>query len=223
MKKRKLCLLLIPAILAVAGLAAVLILNGCVRGGAKPYLLSREQAAQLEEIDCILVLGCGVREDGAPSLMLQDRLEMGLALYEDGAAPKLLMSGDHSRTDYDEVNAMKNVALEAGVPSEAVFMDHAGFSTYESMYRARDIFCVERVIIVSQRYHLYRAVYNARQLGLDAWGVAAEDIAYVGQTMRETREILARAKDFLYCLLQPQPTFLGDMIPITGDGNLTNG
>jgi len=222
-KKRKLCLLLIPAILAVAGLAAVLILNGCVRGGAKPYLLSREQAAQLEEIDCILVLGCGVREDGAPSLMLQDRLEMGLALYEDGAAPKLLMSGDHSRTDYDEVNAMKNVALEAGVPSEAVFMDHAGFSTYESMYRARDIFCVERVIIVSQRYHLYRAVYNARQLGLDAWGVAAEDIAYVGQTMRETREILARAKDFLYCLLQPQPTFLGDMIPITGDGNLTNG
>jgi len=222
-KKRKLCLLLIPAILVVAGLAAVLILNGCVRGGAKPYLLSREQAAQLEEIDCILVLGCGVREDGAPSLMLQDRLEMGLALYEDGAAPKLLMSGDHSRTDYDEVNAMKNVALEAGVPSEAVFMDHAGFSTYESMYRARDIFCVERVIIVSQRYHLYRAVYNARQLGLDAWGVAAEDIAYVGHTMRETREILARAKDFLYCLLQPQPTFLGDMIPITGDGNLTNG
>ena len=223
MRKRKFWLLLVPAILAVAGLAAVLILNGCVRGGAKPYLLTREQAAQLENVDCILVLGCGVRENGEPSLMLRDRLDMGLALYEDGAAPKLLMSGDHSRTDYDEVNAMKDVALQAGIPSEDVFMDHAGFSTYESMYRAREVFCAERVIIVSQQYHLYRAVYNARRLGLDAWGVAAEDIAYMGQAMREAREILARVKDFFYCLFQPQPTFLGEPIPVSGDGNLSNG
>ena len=223
MKKRKIWLLLVPAILAVAVLAAVLILNGCVRGGAKPYLLTRDQAAQLENMDCILVLGCGVRENGEPSLMLRDRLDMGLALYEDGAAPKLLMSGDHSRTDYDEVNAMKDAALQAGIPSEDVFMDHAGFSTYESMYRAREVFCAERVIIVSQQYHLYRAVYNARRLGLDAWGVAAEDIAYMGQAMREAREILARAKDFFYCLFQPQPTFLGEPIPISGDGNFSNG
>ena len=224
MKHKKLLfsLAILAALCLLLGIA-VLAVNGHVKRSAGQYILSDADAAALENVDCILVLGCGVREDGSPSLMLRDRLDMGLALYESGAAPKLLMSGDHSRTDYDEVNAMKDVALQAGVPSADVFMDHAGFSTYESMYRARDIFCVERVIIVSQRYHLYRAVYNARQLGLDAWGVAAEDIAYVGQTMRETREILARAKDFLYCLLQPQPTFLGDMIPITGDGNLTNG
>ena len=209
--------------IGVLGAAAVAGINGIVIGTASGRILSPQEAAQLSDVDCILVLGCLVNYGGVPSDMLHDRLRQSVELYQLGAAPKLLMSGDHSRTDYDEVNAMKNVALEAGVPSEAVFMDHAGFSTYESMYRARDIFCVERVIIVSQRYHLYRAVYNARQLGLDAWGVAAEDIAYVGQTMRETREILARAKDFLYCLLQPQPTFLGDVIPITGDGNLTNG
>jgi len=222
-KKKRYRLLLIPAVLVLVGIAAVLILNGLVCGTAKPYLLTREQAGQLEEIDCILVLGCGVREDGEPSLMLRDRLATGLALYEDGAAPKLLMSGDHSRTNYDEVNAMKDVAVGAGVPSEDVFMDHAGFSTYESMYRARDVFCAKRVIIVSQAYHLSRAVYNARRLGLEAWGVAAEDIAYLGQTGRELREMLARVKDFFYCLLQPLPTFLGDPIPVSGDGNLSNG
>ena len=91
------------------------------------------------------------------------------------------------------------------------------------MYRARDVFCAETVIIVSQRYHLYRAVYDARALGLEACGVAAEDIAYLGQTMREIREILARNKDVLWCLLQPEPTFLGEAIPVSGDGDLTNG
>ena len=135
----------------------------------------------------------------------------------------LLMSGDHSRETYDEVNAMKDYAVAAGVPSSDVFMDHAGFSTYESMYRARDVFEARRVIIVSQKYHLYRAVYDARALGLEAWGVAAEDIAYTGQWLRELREILARDKDVFYCWLKPQPTFLGEAIPVSGDGDATAG
>lgn len=202
--------------------AAVLILNGHVKRTATEYILSAEDAADMNA-DCILVLGCGVRPTGEPSLMLRDRLDMGLALYDTGAAPKLLMSGDHGRKEYDEVNAMKDYATEAGVPSEDVFMDHAGFSTYESMYRARDVFCAETVIIVSQQYHLYRAVYDARALGLDAWGVAAEDIAYLGQTVRDLREILARNKDFFYCLFRPEPTFLGESIPVSGDGNASNG
>lgn len=215
-------------LLAVLGLcllltAGVLGVNGYVCARASSYLLTREEAAELENVDCILVLGCGVRENGEPSLMLRDRLDMGLALFEAEAAPKLLMSGDHSRTDYDEVNAMKSYAMERGVASRDVFTDHAGFSTYESMYRARDIFQAKRVIIVSQRYHLYRAVYDARALGLEAWGVAAEDIAYLGQTARDMREILARGKDWLYCILQPEPTFLGEAIPVSGDGDLSSG
>lgn len=208
-------------ILLVLGIG-VLVLNGYVKHTASQYILSAEGAEDLEA-DCILVLGCGVRPTGEPSLMLRDRLDMGLTLYEAGAAPKLLMSGDHGRQEYDEVNAMKDYAMEAGVPSEDVFMDHAGFSTYESMYRARDVFCAEKVIIVSQQYHLYRAVYDARALGLEAYGVAAEDVAYLGQTLRDVREILARNKDFFYCLLRPQPTFLGEAIPVFGDGNATNG
>ncbi len=215
-------ILIVLLALALAGLLLVLGLNFYVCRRAKPYLLAAEDCADLNA-DCILVLGCGVREDGSPSFMLRDRLDRGLELYRLGAAPKLLMSGDHSRVQYDEVNTMKNYAMERDVPSEDVFMDHAGFSTYESMYRARDIFCAKKVIIVSQRYHLPRAVYDARALGLDAWGVAAEDIAYRGQFLRDVREILARNKDVLYCLLKPAPTFLGEPIPITGDGNLTNG
>jgi len=224
MKQKRLLriILLLAALCLVTGIA-VLCINAHVKSSAKPYLLTVEEAAVLEDADCILVLGCGVRPNGDPSLMLQDRLQTGLALYEAGAAPKLLMSGDHSRTDYDEVNAMKDYATARGVPSQDVFMDHAGFSTYESMYRARDVFLAKKVVIVSQQYHLYRAVYNARQLGLDAWGVAAEDIAYLGQFMRDIREILARNKDFFYCLFQPEPTFLGETIPVSGDGNLSNG
>lgn len=210
-------------ILGLVCLGLVWGIDAHVRRQAANHLLSREAAAQLEDVDCILILGCGVRADGSPSLMLRDRLDMGLRLYEAGAAPKLLMSGDHSRTDYDEVNSMKNYAMAAGVPSEDVFMDHAGFSTYESMYRARDVFCAEKILIVSQGYHLYRAVYDARALGLEAYGVAAEDVRYAGQFVRDLREILARCKDFFYCLMQPEPTFLGEAIPVSGDGNLSNG
>lgn len=198
----------------------VLALNGHVKKTAAAHILLPEE---VETADCILVLGCGVRPSGEPSLMLRDRLDMGLALYEAGAAPKLLMSGDHGRAEYDEVNAMKDYATAAGVPSEDVFMDHAGFSTYESMYRAKEVFCTQKVIIVSQQYHLYRAVYDARALGLDAWGVAAEDVAYLGQTVRDVREILARNKDYFYCLFRPEPTFLGEAIPVSGDGNASNG
>ncbi len=213
------CVLLALALLLGT---AVLLVNRHVKRSAADYILSTEGAASVDA-DCILVLGCGVRPTGEPSLMLRDRLDMGLSLYEAGAAPKLLMSGDHGRKEYDEVNVMKDYAMDFGVPSEDVFMDHAGFSTYESMYRARDVFCAETVIIVSQQYHLYRAVYDARALGLDAWGVAAEDVAYLGQTVRDLREILARSKDFIYCRLQPLPTFLGEAIPVSGDGNLSNG
>ncbi len=222
MKKILIRIICVLAVLAFLCGIAVLAVNGYVKRSAKPWLLTAEEAAVLDA-DCILVLGCGVRPNGEPSLMLQDRLEMGVTLYTLGAAPKLLMSGDHSREDYDEVNAMKDFAMTAGVPSEDVFMDHAGFSTYESMYRARDVFQAEKIVIVSQQYHLYRAVYDARALGLEAYGVAAEDIAYWGQSVRDLREILARNKDVLWCLLQPEPTFLGEAIPVSGNGDLSNG
>jgi vancomycin permeability regulator SanA len=132
------------------------------------------------------------------------------------------MSGDHGTVEYDEVNVMKRFAIARGVPSSDGFMDHAGFSTWESMYRARDVFGVRRVVIVTQGYHLPRALWDARALGLEAWGVASEPRDYGGQSLRDIREAGARLKDFFYAIFQPEPTFLGDLIPIGGDGNLTN-
>ena len=132
------------------------------------------------------------------------------------------MSGDHGRAEYDEVNTMKNYAIEKGVKSEDIFMDHAGFSTYESIYRAKEIFKAKKVVIVTQKYHLYRALYIAKQLDLEAYGVGADPRQYVGATYREIREILARDKDFIKCIFKPTPTYLGETIPVSGNGDATN-
>lgn len=197
----------------------ILIINDVVKSKAEQYVLTSETVE--DDYDCILILGCGVRGN-SPSLMLADRLSKGLELYQNGASQKLLMSGDHGKDDYDEVNVMKDFAIENGVASKDIFMDHAGFSTYESMYRAKEVFEADKILIVTQKYHLYRAVYDARALGLDAYGVAADEIAYAGQTYRDMREILSRNKDFFYTLFKPKPTYLGETIPVSGDGNTTN-
>ncbi len=219
-KRRKLW----PWLLMIAALIAVpLLIDRAVVAASEPYLVSAEEATGLQA-DCILILGAGVWEGERPSPVLQDRLLNGIALYESGAAPRLLMSGDHGRREYDEVNVMKAFAMERGVPSSHIFMDHAGFSTYESMYRARDVFKAQRIVIVTQQYHLYRALYIARTLGLDAYGVAVSDAytAQIHRQLRNMREMLARVKDFFYCILQPLPTYLGDAIPVSGNGDLTN-
>lgn len=222
-KKKWLKVTLITVLcLAVLGTAAVLGLNGYVKWTAASRILSSDEAAKLTDVDCILVLGCLVKDNGVPSDMLADRLRRGVELYGLGAAPKLLMTGDHGREGYDEVDAMKQYAVDSGIASSDVFMDHAGFSTYESIYRAKEIFQAEKIIIVTQEYHLYRALYIAQSLGLDAYGVSSDFHNYVNQSARDLREVLARVKDFGTSLLLPKPTYLGDAIPISGDGNLTN-
>ena len=208
--------------LALLGGIAVLGINGYVKKSTADQILSPEAASQLTDVDCILVLGCYVHDSGRPSDMLADRLRRGIALYKSGAAPKLLMSGDHGREGYNEVKAMKLEAMDEGIPSEDVFMDHAGFSTYESIFRARDVFAAKKIIIVTQEYHLYRALYIANALGLEAYGVASDYHTYVGQLNREVREILARNKDFVTSIVKPYPTYLGKVIPVNGDGDLTN-
>lgn len=172
--------------------------------------------------DCILILGAGVQNNSTPSPMLRDRLEEGLRLYKAGMAPKILVSGDHRLDNYDEVNVMKNYLMAAGVPDEDIFMDHAGLSTYESMYRARDVFQVKKMIIVTQEYHLYRSIYIANRLGMDALGSAAAKVEYNGAFYRSVREWLARDKDIFSCLFKVKPTYLGDVIEISGDGRVTN-
>lgn len=208
--------------ICILGITGVTVVNAVVKLCAADQIISSEAAAKLEDVDCILVLGCLVKEDGSPSDMLYDRLRRAVELHELGMAPKLLMSGDHGRVEYDEVATMKQFAIDEGIKSENVFMDHAGFSTYESIYRAKEIFQADKILIVTQEYHLYRALYIANRLGVEAYGVSSDYHTYVGQSMRDLREMLARVKDCGTCIFQPEPTYLGDVIPISGDGNLTN-
>lgn len=200
-----------------------LCVNAYMVNSTKDKILTPEESAELSDVDCILVLGAGVHGTTL-SHMLEDRVLTGISLYELGSAPKLLMSGDHGQDNYDEVNAMKDYAKNKGVPSEDIFMDHAGFSTYESMYRARDIFGCKKIIIISQKYHLHRAIYVAEYLGLEAYGVDSQLRPYAVDTniYNTIREFLARNKEFIYVRLNPTPTYLGEPIPISGNGNLTN-
>lgn len=174
-----------------------------------------------KEYDAILILGSGVRGN-TPSPILKERLETGIALYKNGIAPKIIMSGDHGKKYYDEVNIMKDYAIQQGIPSEDIFMDHAGFSTYESMYRAGYIFGVKRMVVVSQEYHLYRAIYIAKRLNIDVIGANATKNIMSGHKARLTREIFAQNKDFFKVILKPKPTFLGEKISLDGSGDVTN-
>ena len=210
-------------VLVLLGAGSVLLINSHVKATTQPKILTVEEAAVLEDVDCIIVLGCQVRADGSLSDMLHDRLVRGVEVYHAGAASKLLMSGDHGQDDYDEVGAMKEFAVENGIASENVFKDHAGFSTYETMYRAKEIFQAKKVVIVTQEYHLYRAIYIAEELGLEAYGVSADLRTYRGQIKRDVREVLARCKDYAMCLFKPEPTYLGDAIPVSGNGDTTDG
>lgn len=180
----------------------------------------KEEQFRFKELkaDCILVLGAGLKSDGTPSYMLEDRLDTGIGLYQAGAAPKLLLSGDHGKKYYDEVNAMKKYVLDRGVPEKDIFLDYAGFSTYDSMYRAKAIFQVNTVIVVTQKYHQHRALYVAEKLGYEAYGVCSDQRTYAGQQTRDTREFLARNKDFFKMFVKPEPTYLGTDIPISGNG-----
>lgn len=220
-KKTKRIILKIICVLVSLGLLGVIAVAGIniyVISSVKDYILTEEDLSN-DSFDCVMILGAGLW-DGEPSPMLRERLDFGTAAYKTGCTDRLLMSGDHGREGYDEVNKMKDCAVEEGIPADNIFMDHAGFSTYESMYRAKEVFEVEKMVIVTQTYHLYRAVYDARRLGIDAYGYAAEKLEY--PIYNDIREALARTKDFLWCIVKPEPTYLGEAIPISASGSLTD-
>ena len=205
----------IAIILLLLSAACIAVINGVVVLTANRSIVDGDRP-EFDIADCIIVLGARVYADRGLSPMLQDRVDEGIRLYNEGHAPKLLMSGDNSMVNYNEVYAMKQYAVENGVPADAIFMDHAGFSTYDTMYRAKAVFAVETAIVVTQKYHLYRAVFVGNALGMVITGVSAAEIEYPGQGSRDLREIAARVKDFGMVMLQPEPKFLGDVILITG-------
>lgn len=227
-------LLVVLIAFAMAGVFAVMLLNNHVKGQIEDDILyvmpaeleinsvSREKLQEFDA-ECAIVLGCGIEDENTPSPMLKDRLDAGIALYNEGLVSKLLLSGDNGQVGHNEIHVMLKYARDAGVPEADIFCDHAGFSTYDSMYRAIDIFKAERVVIVTQRYHEYRALYIAKKLGLEAVGVASDQQSYFGQTYREGREILARCKDFFKANFRSKATYSGEAIPISGSGISSHG
>lgn len=224
-KKRKKMLTKVILWLLFIGIILVLVIVGInlyIVLKEKNKVLSLDKASDFNA-DCILVLGAGIRDDGSPTWMLEDRIKIGDKLYKDNCAPKIIMSGDHGREEHDEVNTMKEYSINEGVPSEDIFMDHAGFETYDSLYRAKEIFGAKKVIIVTQEYHLYRALYIADKLGLDARGVTS-DLRFYSKKMAywKFREYLARVKSFVKCISKPEPKYLGETIDLSVSGDVTN-
>lgn len=220
MKRVKKCMIIFLIIILI-GLLIVFGINFYIKQSTKNQIIKNEDYSSLQDIDCILVFGAAIWGD-QPSPMLEDRLLQACDLYKKGVAKKIIMSGDHGQMNYDEVTVMKRFAIEQGIPSEDIFMDHAGFSSYETVYRAKEIFGVNKVVLVTQEYHLYRCLYIANKFGLEAVGVNSDPRQYVGAIYRETREILARNKDFIKCIFKPEPTYLGEPISLSESGDITN-
>ena len=191
---KKIKLLIITAAILLSVSLALIFINVYVVAATRGQIVGADVVSG--EYDCILVLGAGLRPDGTPSDMLRDRLDTAIDLYERGACDTILLSGDRSGEDYDEVSAMKDYCLSRSVPEENIETDETGFSTYESLENAIDVHGYDDIIAVTQSYHLHRAIYIAEQMGAEVVGVSADVRSYRGQTMREVREIAARIKDF---------------------------
>lgn len=222
-RNKKIIICTMSVLLALAVLIGIyaICIDLYIKHDGKGRIYTAENAAGT--YDCIIILGCGVKDDGRPSDMLYDRIITGVEAYKMGLSSRIIMSGDHGRADYNEVGVMKKYAVALGVPEDAIFCDHAGFSTYESIVRAKKIFSVESALIVTQKYHLYRALYDAERFGIKADGMSADVRRYRGEITRNVREIIARNKDFLFCIFKPDPKYLGEKINLNGSGNITNG
>ena len=176
---------------------------------------------ELDHAQVAVVLGARVKSDGVPSDILADRLLVAIDVYHRGLVDALLLSGDDGQVEYDEVNAMRVFALDHGVAAEDIFLDHAGFDTYDSMARASSVFGVTSAILVTQEYHLPRALYLASAFGIDAQGVVADRQTYRGMARYKARELLADVKAVIDVALHIPPKYLGEPIDITGDGEVT--
>ena len=205
-----------------AGVALLLALlgNGWVLLRSRSMLVTADKAT---EAQVAIVPGAYVYNNhGKLSPVLEDRVRTAIELYQRGKVARLLMSGDHGQDGYDEVNSMRLFAEKHGVPREHIFLDHAGFSTYETMVRARRIFQVESAIVVTNRFHLTRSVYLAFCQGIHTQGVVADRRPYLDASHYEVREFAARLKALINCHLVASEVMPGEAIPITGPASASH-
>ncbi len=206
----------------VAGILLIMLIislaiNIAVKRYSAPYLYGTPE--KIPHAEAAILLGAAVYQNGKLTPVLEDRALTAIALYEDGKVSKILVSGDNAKLEYNEVIPVSKFLIARGIPEKDIFLDYAGFDTYDSMYRARDVFKVESAIVITQNFHLYRSVYIARHLGIDAYGLSADKRQYFAKNY--IREYFARVKAFGDILFHSKPTFLGDPVPITNpEGNI---
>ncbi|MGB5943545.1 MAG: ElyC/SanA/YdcF family protein [Leeuwenhoekiella sp.] len=198
-------------LLFVAGLALY------IKHYSEPYIFDSKE--EVPKTYTALVLGASVKSNGQLSTMLRDRVQSTLLLYRAGKVQRFLLSGDNGTTFYNEPQAMKNYLLEHNVPEKDIFLDFAGFDTYDSVYRASYIFEVDHAIIITQQFHLKRAVYIARKMGLNYYGYEADRRDYPSKTINGLRELIANVKAWAELLVEKEPYFKGEKVPITGQNN----
>ena len=210
MKKDKKIILITLLCITIIGMALTLFINIYMVSSTKNQIIDLEKVGELTDVDAILILGCKVEEDNSPSLMLVNRLNMGEDVYNK-IHSKILLSGDSTREDYDEVNVMAEYLNN--IDSSEIIKDYAGINTYDSIYRAKNTFGLKKIIIVTQKYHMYRALYIANKLGIEAVGVVASDIPYKFIMLKnEVREILSRDKNFFKVMFNPKSRYLEEKI-----------
>jgi len=217
MKKKNVMVWLL--ILAVTGILFVVFINILMSSNSSKYMYA--DINKIPVCFTAIVPGALVSSSGYPSDFLQDRLDVALELYKRHKIMRFLLSGDHGHQNYDEVNNMKYYLLQRGVDISDIFLDHAGFDTYSTMVRAKKVFCVDRAIIISQEFHLPRALYIARHNGIEAYGIKADRREYSSMKRLKFRELIANIKALIEIVINKKPHFLGPEIPITGDSKLS--
>jgi len=213
--KKKLIILIAPIIILGLLISTIYLMNSHINEQSADYIFS--DINKVPQAQTALILGARVFPDERMSSMLEDRSLTAFELYYKGKVKKILISGDHGEKGYDEVNTVKNWLLKKGVLAEDIFLDHAGFDTYDSLFRAKHIFQVESLIIITQNFHLPRAVYLGRNLDINAYGFVADKHFYRNIEYNEFREKIANIKGFFEIQFGSKPKYLGEPIPITGD------
>ena len=212
MRRGSSCLALV--LLAAVALCALapLMLRGWVRQRQKQQIY--RSVTDTPAMPVAVVFGAGYWPSGRPSDALADRMETAIELYQAGKVNKLLLTGDNRFEDYNEPAVMAEYALTRSVPAEDLVLDYAGRRTYDSCYRAGAIFGVEQATLVTQAFHLPRALYTCQRLGLDVVGIVADRHTYRQAPWFSFRELLALVRAWLDLnLTQPRPV-LGDPIPV---------
>ncbi|RMB59471.1 hypothetical protein EAX61_07755 [Dokdonia sinensis] len=208
--------ILLFSLLAIGGITVIFVygLSSHIEKSTSEKIFAK--AEDLPSSYTVIVLGASVKANGNLSTILKDRVESALFLYNEGKVKRFLLSGDNGSKDYNEPKAMKAYLLERGVPEDHIFLDYAGFDTYDSLYRASAVFQVKDAIVVTQNFHLPRAIYIANDLGLNYVGYVGDKHIYSHEASNKKRELLANVKAYLELTFNKEPTYLGAKIPIDG-------